>query len=176
MAKRTKTVKAKVAPESARAAARLTQVDASTNKQTSPITVGGGSVSIDFNHVHYAYSEGRFSKVNDEIDTLWVYDKDGSLKWDLRDFVFGKDCSVTIHTKVGSNVRDVVIRSRPQGPLSIEFAVGEFPLASASNRLHFNPTRAIIDHIEVIDNADNSKATFSVPTGGVCRIQIVNLH
>jgi len=167
MGKQKKTAKATSAPRAPISRA---------NKQSSPITIGGGSVSIDFDHDKYVYTGNRFSKANDEIDTVWVYDSDNSLKWDLHDFVFGKNCAVTVHTKVASSVRDIVIRNTPQGPLTIEFDVGEFPLTAASTRRHFHANRKVVDAIEVLDNGDNSKATFSIPSAGKCLIQIVNLH
>ena len=144
------------------------------NKQTSPITIGGGSTSIDFDHHDYVNMGGVFVKANDEIDTVWVYDKDLSQKWDLLKFVQGKDCVLTIHTQQGSSVKDIVIKNKPQQPtqLSIEFEGGQFPQVSA--RRHFNANRKIVGVIEVKDNGDGSVATFTVPTAGVCLIQVVN--
>jgi len=143
-------------------------------KQTSPITIGGGSVNIDFDHHDYVNVGGVFVKANDEIDTVWVYDKDHSQKWDLLKFVQGKDCVLTIHTQQGSSIKDIVVRNKPQQPtqLSIEFEGGQFPLVSV--RRHFNPNRKIVGVIEVKDNADGSVATFTVPSAGVCYIQVVN--
>ena len=114
-----------------------------------------------------------FVKANDEIDTVWVYDKDNNQKWDLLNFVQGKDCVLTIHTKQASSTKDIVIKNKPQTPLfSIEFDGGQFPQVSA--RRHFNPNRKIVGVIEVKDNADGSVATFTVPSAGVCYIQVVN--
>ncbi len=141
--------------------------------QTSPITIGGGSVSIDFDHGYYTPAGGRFTHPTDQLESVWVYRSGSRLKWDLLRFVFGKDCLVTIHTKLVQAVSDIVIRSRPGGPLSIEFDIGEFPLEAAGNRVHSNDRRNLVDAIEVVDRSDNSKATFSIPTGGF--IQIVNL-
>jgi hypothetical protein len=144
-------------------------------RQTSPITIGGGSVSIDFNHSDFVNNGGVFVKANDEIDTIWVHDSNAELKWDLLNFVQGKDCVVTIHTLQGASNKDIVIKSKPgRALLSIEFEGGQFPLATGSIRRHFNPNRKIVGAIEVKDNSDGSIATFSVPSAGVCRIQIVN--
>jgi hypothetical protein len=141
--------------------------------QTSPITIGGGSVSIDFEHDHFVRTGNTFVKANDEIDTVWVYDADNSLKWDLLNFVKGKDCVLTIHTMQAASAKDIVIRSKPQRALlSIEFDNGQFPLATA--RRHFNANRKIVGVIEVKDNSDGSMASFTVPSAGDCYIVVVN--
>jgi hypothetical protein len=143
--------------------------------QTSPITIGGGSVSIEFDHGDFVNSGNVFVKTNDEIDTIWVHDSNAELKWDLLRFVQGKDCVVTIHTLQGASNKDIVIKSKPRRTLlSVEFDGGQFPLATGSIRRHVNPNRKIVGAIEVRDNSDGSIATFSVPSAGVCRIQIVN--
>ena len=143
------------------------------DRQTSPITVGGGSVSIDFNHSHFVNTGGVFRKANDEIDTVWVYDADDSLKWDLLNFVQDKDCVVTIHTQQGGSTKDIIIKSKPQRVLlSIEFEAGQFP--QVTGRRHFNPNRKIVGVIEVKDNSDGSVATFTVPSAGDCHITVVN--
>jgi hypothetical protein len=152
-----------------------TPVRLEENKQTSPVTIGGGSVSIDFDHGDYIKTDGVFVKTNDEIDTVWVYDAEKSLKWDLLRFVKNKDCVVTVHTRIDSSTADIVIKSKPQGPLSIEFDdTGEFPLDTGHVRRHSNARRQIVNAIEVFDNKDQSTATFSVPSEGNCSIIIVN--
>lgn len=144
--------------------------------QTSPITIGGGgSVSIDFDHAYYANrGGGTFANATDEIDTVWVYDENKELKWELHSFVFGKDCTVTIHTKVSGRLSDIVVRSKPAGPLSVELDTTEFPLSAASARRHFHANRKVVDSLEIVDNGDLSKATFSIPSGGKCDVHIVN--
>lgn len=142
--------------------------------QTSPITIGGGSITIDFDHGYYTGSGGRYTHPSDQLENVMVYDSRYRLKWDLFDFVYGKDCFITIHTRVNSVMSDIVIRSRPRGPLILEFDIREFPQDNANNRVHYHAQRRVVDSIEVVDRSDNSRATFSSPPDR-CYFHILNL-
>lgn len=142
-------------------------------ERTSPITVGGGSTSIDFDHGDYVPSGGVFSKRGDEIGTVWVYDEGSRLRWNLANIVKGKDCVLTVHTIDAGNTQDIIVRSKPGGPLTVEFNTAQFPLEDGSPRRHFNPRRQLTGVIEFKDNRDRSTATFSIPAGR-CSIQFLN--
>jgi|SRR6185503_11449092 len=142
-------------------------------RRTSPITVGGGSTSVDFEHGDYVPSGSVFSKRGDEIGSVLVYNSGSQLVWNLADIVKGKDCVLTVHTIDAGNTQDIVVRSRPGGPLSVEFNTAQFPLEAGSNRRHFNPRRQITGALEFKDNGDSSTATFSIPGG---RPQVIFLN
>src|SRR2546421_8090062 len=89
-------------------------------EEGSPIIVGGGgSVNIHFltGLRHYqpvVGSPGTFVKSNDEIDTVFLIDATGVLTNNLLSVVNGKNCQITIHTRIGNvNASDIVISSQP---------------------------------------------------------------
>src|ERR1041384_1690841 len=78
-----------------------------TGQEGSPILIGGGSVNINFRvgALHYqpvTGNPGTFVKTADEIDTILIVDGTGVLLNNLVSVVKGKNCEVTIHTRIGA--------------------------------------------------------------------------
>lgn len=149
------------------------------NKQTSPITVGGGgSVTISFNHKHYKGANGKYSHSTDEVLATQIFDRFDSLKWELTPLTKDVNCKITVHTtkKDGSNPKDIIIRSKPGGPFSIEFDETLFPLKAGEKQLHYQEDRKIVDFIELLNNDDQLQATLTPPSAGVCKIHLLNTN
>lgn len=148
-----------------------------SNKQTSPITVGGGgSVSIAFNHKHYTGGNGKYSNAGDEVMIGQVFDKYEVLKWEVSTFVKDVDCKVTIHTtrKNGSVPSDIIIRSKPGGPFGIEFDETLFQMPAGEDQLHYQEDRKIVGVIEILNNRTNLTLTLTPPSAGVCKVHFHN--
>jgi hypothetical protein len=146
----------------------------------SPIIIGGGSVNIDFNQAHYAPvtgSPGSFSHATDSIDTILVVDADRILTSNLLGAVRGKNCTVTLHTRIGTAApSNIVIRSRPGGPMTLTFDLAQFRAHPTDpRRPFFSDERKLTDNIEVTDNDTGLTTSVAIPTLGNCQITIVDM-
>jgi hypothetical protein len=146
----------------------------------SPILIGGGSVNIDFNQSHFAPvggSPGSFSHATDSIDTILVTDADKLLHSNLLGAVKGKNCTVRIHTRIGTTaLSDIVIRSRPGGPMTLTFDLGQFRAhATDPRRPFFSGERKLTDSIEVTDNDTGLTTSVVIPTAGDCQITVIDV-
>ncbi|HXI22736.1 MAG TPA: hypothetical protein VNG71_02595 [Pyrinomonadaceae bacterium] len=143
-------------------------------QEGSPILIGGGSVNIGFRvgNLHYqpvAGSPGTFVKTADEIDTILIIDGTGVLLNNLVSVVKGKNCEVTIHTRIGAGApSDIVISSQPGGNLQLSFSDGEFgPHPTDPRRPRFNQNRKLVDTVDVLDRTSGQTLSFPVPPDGI---------
>jgi hypothetical protein len=141
--------------------------------QSSPITVGGGSVKLKFDEDYYRPGAvGGFIAV-DELITVLILDENNDLLHNLYQFVEGKNCTVKIHCKYRGQDRTIEIDSKPGGPLVVRFDVEEFPHDSV-RRSRYNGRRKITDPVQVVNNDTDAIDDFPVPRNGKCGIIALN--
>lgn len=135
--------------------------------QTSPITIGGGSVSIDFDHEWFKKDNPdrpkQYWNRNDVIEKLWITDNNGHKKYYPQ---ATKGSTITIHCVNKNNSSDDYPIIISTSPLGVEFEGGEYPYSN-SKQVHSCSYRKITA-VCVTGTAD----PIFVAKGGKCQIDI----
>lgn len=149
--------------------ASQTAASSQEERQSSPITIGGGgSVGIDFDDQYYREgAPGQFVASRDTIHRLWLIDKHGG----LQNITPGSEnCQVTIQCKRRGKTTNVIVQGTPLG---ISFERDEFADRRARKR---RPAFLNVNHkIQKLEiTVGGVTKPIELPSDKKCTIVVVN--